>query len=88
MTGPIQAAEWSRDHTAGHENGIALFSVGNKNSYERRSGTTRRSPPPRATFWTGRSMRSQAKDFSDSLSTAVRNADTVQNHRGTHPLPC
>ncbi len=27
----------------------------------------------------------KAKDFSDSLSTAVKNADTVQNYRGTTP---
>lgn len=68
----------------GSENGIALFSVDNKNSYDGIWYYAEVSAPEGYVL-DRTEYEITAKDFSDSLSTAVRNADTVQNHRGTTP---
>lgn len=66
------------------KNGIALFGVGNKNSYDGIWYYAEVSAPEGYVL-DRTEYEITAKDFSDSLSTAVRNADTVQNHRGTTP---
>ena len=66
------------------KNGIALFSVDNKNSYDGIWYYAEVSAPEGYVL-DRTEYEINAKDFSDSLSTAVRNADTVQNHRGTTP---
>ena len=68
----------------GSENGIALFSVDNKKSYDGIWYYAEVSAPEGYVL-DRTEYEITAKDFSDSLSTAVRNADTVQNHRGTTP---
>ena len=68
----------------GSENGIALFSVDNKKSYDGIWYYAEVSAPEGYAL-DRTEYEITAKDFSDSLSTAVRNADTVQNHRGTTP---
>ena len=66
------------------KNGIALFGVNNKNSYDGIWYYAEVSAPEGYVL-DRTEYEITAKDFSDSLSTAVRNADTVQNHRGTTP---
>lgn len=66
------------------KNGIALFGVDNKNSYDGIWYYAEVSAPEGYVL-DRTEYEITAKDFSDSLSTAVRNADTVQNHRGTTP---
>ena len=68
----------------GSENGIALFSVDNKKSYDGIWYYAEVSAPEGYVL-DRTEYEITAKDFSDSLSTAVRNADIVQNHRGTTP---
>ena len=68
----------------GSKNGIALFGVDNKNSYDGIWYYAEVSAPEGYVL-DRTEYEITAKDFSDSLSTAVRNADTVQNHRGTTP---
>ena len=66
------------------ENGIALFSVDNKNSYDGIWYYAEVTAPDGYVL-DSTEHKIKAKDFSDSLSIAVRNAGTVQNHRGTTP---
>lgn len=66
------------------ENGIALFGVDNKNSYDGIWYYAEVSAPDGYVL-DRTEYEITAKDFSDSLSTAVRNADTVRNYRGTTP---
>ena len=67
-----------------NKSGIALFSVDNKKSYDGIWYYAEVSAPEGYVL-DRTEYEITAKDFSDSLSTAVRNADTVQNHRGTTP---
>lgn len=66
------------------KNGIALFGVDNKNSYDGIWYYAEVSAPEGYVL-DRTEYEITAKDFSDSLSTAVRNAGTVQNNRGTTP---
>ena len=68
----------------GSENGIALFSVDNKNSYEG-IWYYAEVTAPEGYVLDSTEHKIKAKNFSDSLSTAVKNADTVRNYRGTTP---
>lgn len=72
----------TRQHSS--ENGIALFSVDNKNSYDG-IWYYAEVTAPEGYVLDSAEHKIKAKDFSDSLSTAVKNADTVQNYRGTTP---
>ena len=72
----------TRRHSS--ENGIALFSVDNKNSYDG-IWYYAEVTAPEGYVLDSAEHKIKAKDFSDSLSTAVKNADTVQNYRGTTP---
>ena len=70
----------------GSKNGIALFSV--SATQTRDGGSTwycREITAPEGYVLDSTEHTIKAKDFSDSLSTAVRDAGTVQNHRGTTP---
>ena len=67
-----------------NKNGIALFSVDNKKSYDGIWYYAEVSAPEG--YVSDRTeYEINDKDFSDSLSTAVKNADTVRNYRGTTP---
>ena len=66
------------------KNGIALFGVDNKNSYDGIWYYAEVSAPEGYVL-DRTEYEITAKDFSDSLSTAVRDADTVRNYRGTTP---
>ena len=66
------------------KNGIALFGVDNKNSYEG-IWYYAEVTAPEGYVLDRTEHKIKAKDFSDSLSTAVKNADTVRNYRGTTP---
>ena len=68
----------------GSENGIALFSVDNKKSYDGIWYYAEVSAPEGYVL-DRTEYEITAKDFSDSLSTAVKHADTVRNYRGTTP---
>ena len=68
----------------GSESGIALFSVDNKNSYEGVWYYAEVSAPEGYVL-DRTEHKIKATDFSDSLSTAVSDADTVRNYRGTTP---
>ena len=72
----------TRQHSS--ENGIALFSVDNKNSY---GGIWYYAEvtAPEGYVLDSTEHTIKAKDFSDTSGTAVRNADTVRNYRGTTP---
>ena len=66
------------------KNGIALFGVDNKNSYDGIWYYAEVSAPEGYVL-DRTEYEINAKDFSDSLSTAVSDADTVRNYRGTTP---
>ena len=67
-----------------NKNGIALFSVDNKKSYDGIWYYAEVSAPEGYVL-DRTEYEINDKDFSDSLSTAVKNADTVRNYRGTTP---
>ncbi len=66
------------------ENGIALFGVDNKNSYDG-IWYYAEVTAPEGYVLDRTEHKIKAADFSDSLSTAVKDADTVRNYRGTTP---
>ena len=66
------------------KNGIALFGVDNKNSYDGIWYYAEVSAPEGYVL-DNTEHKIKAEDFSDSLSTAVKYADTVRNYRGTTP---
>ena len=66
------------------KNGIALFGVDNKNSYDGIWYYAEVSAPEGYVL-DRTEYEINHKDFSDSLSTAVKYADTVRNYRGTTP---
>lgn len=66
------------------KSGIALFSVDNKKSYDGIWYYAEVSAPEGYVL-DRTEYEITAKDFSDSLSTAVKYADTVRNYRGTTP---
>ena len=66
------------------KNGIALFSVDNKKSYDGIWYYAEVSAPEGYVL-DRTEYEINDKDFSDSLSTAVKYADTVRNYRGTTP---
>ena len=68
----------------GNKSGIALFSVDNKNSYDGIWYYAEVSAPEGYVL-DRTEYEINHKDFSDSLSTAVKYADTVRNYRGTTP---
>ena len=68
----------------GPESGIALFSVDNKKSYDGIWYYAEVSAPEGYVL-DRTEYEINDKDFSDSLSTAVKYADTVRNYRGTTP---
>ena len=68
----------------GPESGIALFSVDNKNSYDG-IWYYAEVTAPEGYVLDSMEHKIKAKDFSDSRSTAVQNAVTVRNYRGTTP---
>lgn len=67
-----------------NKNGIALFSVDNKKSYDGIWYYAEVSAPEGYVL-DNTEHKIKATDFSDSLSTAVKYADTVRNYRGTTP---
>ena len=66
------------------KNGIALFGVEDKNSYDGIWYYAEVSAPEGYVL-DNTEHKIKATDFSDSLSTAVKYADTVRNYRGTTP---
>ena len=66
------------------KNGIALFGVDNKNSYDGIWYYAEVSAPEGYVL-DNTEHKIKATDFSDSLSTAVSDADIVRNYRGTTP---
>ena len=66
------------------KNGIALFGVDNKNSYDG-IWYYAEVTAPEGYVLDRTEHKIKATDFSDSLSTAVKYADTVRNYRGTTP---
>ena len=68
----------------GNKSGIALFSVDNKKSYDGIWYYAEVSAPEGYVL-DRTEYEINDKDFSDSLSTAVKYADTVRNYRGTTP---
>ena len=68
----------------GNKSGIALFSVDNKKSYDGIWYYAEVSAPEGYVL-DSTEHKIKAEDFSDSLSTAVKYADTVRNYRGTTP---
>ena len=68
----------------GSKNGIALFSVDNKNSYDG-IWYYAEVTAPEGYVLDSTEHKIKATDFSDSRSTAVGDADTVRNYRGTTP---
>ena len=66
------------------KNGIALFGVDNKNSYDG-IWYYAEVTAPEGYVLDSMEHKIKAKDFSDSRSTAVQNAVTVRNYRGTTP---
>lgn len=66
------------------KNGIALFGVDNKNSYDGIWYYAEVSAPEGYVL-DRTEYEINHKDFSDSLSAAVENVDTVRNYRGTTP---
>ena len=72
------------DQTAEQQNGIALFGVDNKNSYDGIWYYAEVSAPEGYVL-DNTEHKIKATDFFDSLSTAVKYADTVRNYRGTTP---
>lgn len=66
------------------KNGIALFGVDNKNSYDGIWYYAEVSAPEGYVL-DNTEHKIKATDFSDSLSTAVKYADIVRNYRGTTP---
>ena len=72
----------TRQHSS--ENGIALFSVDNKNSYDG-IWYYAEVTAPEGYVLDSTEHKIKAKDFSDTSGTAVRDADTVRNYRGTTP---
>ena len=66
------------------KNGIALFGVDNKNSYDGIWYYAEVSAPEGYVL-DNTEHKIKATDFFDSLSTAVKYADTVRNYRGTTP---
>ena len=66
------------------KNGIALFGVDNKNSYDGIWYYAEVSAPEGYVL-DNTEHKIKATDFYDSLSTAVKYADTVRNYRGTTP---
>ena len=66
------------------KNGIALFGVDNKNSYDGIWYYAEVSAPEGYVL-DSTEHKIKATDFSDSLSTAVKYADAVRNYRGTTP---
>lgn len=68
----------------GNKSGIALFSVDNKKSYDGIWYYAEVSAPEGYVL-DRTEYEINHKDFSDSLSAAVENADTVRNYRGTTP---
>ena len=66
------------------KSGIALFSVDNKKSYDGIWYYAEVSAPEGYVL-DSTEHKIKAEDFSDSLSTAVKYADTVRNYRGTTP---
>ena len=68
----------------GSESGIALFSVDNKTSYDG-IWYYAEVTAPEGYVLDSTEHKIKAKDFSDSRSTAVQNAVTVRNYRGTTP---
>ena len=67
-----------------NKNGIALFGVDNKNSYDGIWYYAEVSAPEGYVL-DRTEHKIKAKDFYDSRSTAVQNADPVRNYRGTTP---
>ena len=68
----------------GNKSGIALFSVDNKKSYDGIWYYAEVSAPEGYVL-DRTEYEINHKDFSDSLSAAIENADTVRNYRGTTP---
>jgi len=68
----------------GNKSGIALFSVDNKKSYDGIWYYAEVSAPEGYVL-DNTEHKIKATDFFDSLSTAVKYADTVRNYRGTTP---
>lgn len=68
----------------GNKSGIALFSVDNKKSYDG-IWYYAEVTAPEGYVLDSTEHQIKAANFSDSLSTAVQNADTVRNYRGTTP---
>ena len=66
------------------KSGIALFGVDNKNSYDGIWYYAEVSAPEGYVL-DRTEYEINHKDFSDSLSAAIENADTVRNYRGTTP---
>ena len=77
-------ATWSQNSSHDDDDGIALFGVDNKNSYDG-IWYYAEVTAPEGYVLDRTEYEINAKDFSDSLSTAVRDADTVRNYRGTTP---
>ena len=68
----------------GSENGIALFSVDNKKSYDG-IWYYAEVTAPEGYVLDSTEHKIKATDFSDTSGTAVGDADTVRNYRGTTP---
>lgn len=68
----------------GNKSGIALFSVDNKKSYDGIWYYAEVSAPEGYVL-DRTEYEINHKDFSDSLSATIENADTVRNYRGTTP---
>ena len=82
--GKVDNRSVTKTRQQGSKNGIALFSVDNKNSYDG-IWYYAEVTAPEGYVLDSTEHKIKATDFSDSLSTAVSDADTVRNYRGTTP---
>ena len=82
--GKVDNRSVTKTRQQGSKNGIALFSVDNKNSYDGIWYYAEVSAPEGYVL-DRTEYEIKATDFFDSLSTAVKYADTVRNYRGTTP---
>ena len=82
--GKVDNRSVTKTRQQGSKNGIALFGVDNKNSYDGIWYYAEVSAPEGYVL-DNTEHKIKATDFSDSLSTAVKYADTVRNYRGTTP---
>lgn len=82
--GKVDNRSVTKTRQQGSKNGIALFSVDNKNSYDG-IWYYAEVTAPEGYVLDSTEHKIKATDFSDSRSTAVQNAVTVRNYRGTTP---